>query len=71
MTRMEILYRVWKDEGESEGRLAYAQCGSLPITYHFGAGPAKAHLKLAYDWKQTPAYDVVAMIRGEICVAEH
>ena len=33
MTRMEILYRVWKDEGEAEGRLAHAQCGSLPITW--------------------------------------
>ncbi len=23
MSRMEILYRVWKDEDEAEGRLAY------------------------------------------------
>lgn len=33
MTRMEVLYRVWKDEGEAEGRLAYEQCRSLPITW--------------------------------------
>jgi N-acetylated-alpha-linked acidic dipeptidase len=24
--------------------------GSLPITYHVGAGPAKVHMKLAFDW---------------------
>lgn len=33
MTLMEVLYRVWKDEGEAEGRLAYAQCLSLPIQW--------------------------------------
>lgn len=30
---MEIMYRVWKDEGESRGRLAYEQCKSLPIEW--------------------------------------
>lgn len=38
--------------------------GALPITYHLGAGPAKVHLKLAFDWKTVPCYDVVAMLRG-------
>jgi N-acetylated-alpha-linked acidic dipeptidase len=38
--------------------------GALPITYHLGAGPARVHLKLAFDWKQVPAYDVIAMLRG-------
>lgn len=33
ITRMEVLYRVWKDEGEGEGRLAYEQCASLPINW--------------------------------------
>ena len=33
MTQMEILYRVWKDEGKEAGRLAYEQCRSLPITW--------------------------------------
>lgn len=28
---MEILYRVWKDESESAGRLAFEQCRSLPL----------------------------------------
>lgn len=29
---MEVLYRVWKDEGVVEGRLAYEQVQSLPLT---------------------------------------
>ncbi len=30
---MEILYRVWKDEGESAGYLAYEMAQSLPIKW--------------------------------------
>ncbi|UJS22818.1 PIN domain-containing protein [Thiothrix winogradskyi] len=33
MSQMEILYRVWKNEGEQVGRLAYEQCKSLPIEW--------------------------------------
>lgn len=33
ITLMEILYRVWKDEGEVAGRLAYEQCLALPIVW--------------------------------------
>lgn len=33
MTRMEVLYRVWKDEGELQGRLALQQCLALPIEW--------------------------------------
>lgn len=33
ITLMEILHRVWKDEGEAEGRLAYAQCLALPVVW--------------------------------------
>ncbi|MFQ5572119.1 MAG: M28 family peptidase, partial [Rhodothermales bacterium] len=38
--------------------------GALPLTYHVGPGPAKVHLKLAFDWQLTPAYNVVARVRG-------
>jgi N-acetylated-alpha-linked acidic dipeptidase len=38
--------------------------GGLPITYHIGAGPAKVHLKLAFDWSVRPLYDVIARIEG-------
>lgn len=33
MTGMELLYRVWRDEGEAAGRLAYEQCLALPIQW--------------------------------------
>jgi len=33
ITLMEILYRVWRDEGEAAGRLAYEQCMGLPIVW--------------------------------------
>jgi len=33
ITLMEMLYRVWKDEGEHAGRLAYEQCLALPIEW--------------------------------------
>jgi len=33
MTRMEMLCRVWKDEGELAGKLALQQCLALPLTW--------------------------------------
>ncbi len=38
--------------------------GALPTTYHVGGGPAKVHLKLAFEWKVRPLYDVIATIKG-------
>ncbi|HVT58614.1 MAG TPA: transferrin receptor-like dimerization domain-containing protein [Thermoanaerobaculia bacterium] len=38
--------------------------GSLPLPYHLGPGPARVHLKLAFDWKMVPAYDVIARLAG-------
>jgi N-acetylated-alpha-linked acidic dipeptidase len=38
--------------------------GALPLTYHIGPGPAKVHLKLEFDWKLAPAYNVVAKMTG-------
>jgi N-acetylated-alpha-linked acidic dipeptidase len=38
--------------------------GALPITYHLGPGPARVHLKLAFDWKTAPVYDVIARTPG-------
>ena len=37
--------------------------GALPITYHVGAGPAKVHMKLAFDWQDRPLYDVIVAHR--------
>ncbi len=38
--------------------------GALPLTYHLGPGPAKVHLKLEFDWKLAPTYNVVAKMAG-------
>ncbi len=38
--------------------------GGLPITYHLGPGPAKVHLKLAFNWDIKPVYDVIGRIPG-------
>jgi N-acetylated-alpha-linked acidic dipeptidase len=40
--------------------------GGLPITYHAGPGPAKVHLKLAFNWDIKPLYDVIARIPGSV-----
>jgi len=38
--------------------------GALAITYHVGAGPARVHLQVAFDWSLKPLYDVVARVEG-------
>ncbi len=38
--------------------------GALPITYHVGPGPAKVHLKLAFNWDLKPVNDVIAKLAG-------
>lgn len=38
--------------------------GGLPVTYHVGPGPAKVHLKLAFDWQVRPLYNVIVRIPG-------
>lgn len=38
--------------------------GGLPMTYHFGPGPAKVHLKLVSAWGQKPVLDVIATMKG-------
>lgn len=38
--------------------------GALPITYHFGPGPARVRLKLEFDWREVTAYNVIARLAG-------
>jgi predicted nucleic acid-binding protein len=33
LSRMELLYRIWKDEHERAGRLAYEQLKALPLRW--------------------------------------
>ena len=44
--------------------------GALPIPYHVGPGPAKVHLKLAFNWDIKPVYDVIAKIPGSVAPDE-
>lgn len=38
--------------------------GALPITYHFGPGPATVRLKLEFSWDTVTAYNVIARLEG-------
>ncbi len=38
--------------------------GALPITYRIGPGPARVHMKVAFNWNQVPLYNVVARLQG-------
>ena len=40
--------------------------GALPITYHVGPGPAKAHLKLKFNWDTKTLYNVIVRIPGSV-----
>lgn len=50
MSLMEVLYRVWKDENEQEGKLAYQQCLALPMVW---VHEDKALLEKAAEIKAT------------------
>jgi N-acetylated-alpha-linked acidic dipeptidase len=38
--------------------------GGLPITYHFGPGQARVHLRVKSDWSLKTLYDVIAKLPG-------
>jgi N-acetylated-alpha-linked acidic dipeptidase len=38
--------------------------GALPLTYHIGPGPARVRLKLTFDWKIVPTFNVIARLPG-------
>ena len=38
--------------------------GALPITYHLGPGPARVHLKVAFNWERRPVHNVIARLIG-------
>lgn len=40
--------------------------GALPITYRLGAGAARVHLKVNFDWTLKPLYDVIAKLPGAV-----
>jgi N-acetylated-alpha-linked acidic dipeptidase len=44
--------------------------GALPIPYHIGPGPAKVHLKVAFNWDIKKVNDVIAKIPGTTAADE-
>ncbi len=68
---MEVLYRVWKNEGETAGRAAYQACQSLPIQWvhesaellERAAGIKATHpLSLADAWIAATALELDATL---------
>lgn len=68
---MEVLYRVWKDEGEEAGRSAYRICQRLPIKWAHESSPlleraaeikARFPLSLADAWIAATALELDAVL---------
>lgn len=68
---MEVLYRVWKDEGEEAGRSAYRVCLRLPITWQHESDPlleraaeikARFPLSIADAWIAAAALELDAVL---------
>lgn len=71
LTRMEVLDRVWKDEDERAGRLAYEQLKALPLHWVEASEPlleqaaslkARYSLSLADAWIAAAAQQVGATL---------
>ena len=68
MTRMEILYRVWKDEGETAGKLALQQCLALPLQWieaDEGLLVQAAELKASHTISVADAWIAAAALRQQ------
>ena len=72
MTRMEVLYRVWKDENELAGKLALQQCLALPLNWVESSDELllqAAELKAGYSISVVDAWIAAAAMRvGAILV---
>lgn len=71
LSRMEVLYRVWKDEDERAARLAYEQLQALPLTWIEASEPllleaaaikATHALSLADAWIAAAALQIGATL---------
>ncbi|PPD40281.1 MAG: VapC toxin family PIN domain ribonuclease [Methylobacter sp.] len=72
MSLMEVLYRVWKDESEQAGRLAYRQCLSLPIKWlheHPALLEKAAEIKATHSLSLADAWIAAsALLQGAVLV---
>lgn len=68
MSLMEVMYRVWKDEGEAAGRAAYAQCHALPIIWTHESPElleSAARLKALYPLSLADAWIAAAAMQSD------
>jgi predicted nucleic acid-binding protein len=66
ISRMEVLYRIWKDEGERAGRLAYEQLRALPIDWQEASEPllvAAAQIKATHRLSLADAWIAATALR--------
>ena len=67
ITRMEVLYRAWKDEGERARRLAYEQLNALPIDWLEASEPlliAAAQIKATHALSLADAWIAAAALQS-------
>ncbi len=65
LSRMEVLYRVWKDEDERAGRLAYEQIKALPLQWVEASEPlleCAAGIKAPYTLSVADAWIAAAAL---------
>jgi predicted nucleic acid-binding protein len=66
---MEVLYRVWRDEGEAAAKLAYEQCLALPIEWiHETADLLKraAEIKATYPLSVADAWIAACALQEDV-----
>lgn len=72
MSLMEVFYRVWKDENEQNGHLAYQQCLSLPIEWvheHADLLEKAAEIKATHPLSLADAWiAATALLKGAVLV---
>lgn len=69
ITKIPVLPISWRDAqpllAAMDGTVVPSEWrGALPITYHFGPGPARVRLKLEFNWERISAYNVIARLPG-------
>ena len=63
---MEVMYRVWRDEGDEAGRLAYEQCLALPIEWvHESVDLLKRAAEVKARWSMSLAEAWIAALAIE------
>ncbi len=69
ITKIPVLPMSYRDAlpllAAMDGEVVPAEWqGGLPITYHFGPGPARVRLKAKFNWDMVTAYNVIARLEG-------